>query len=149
MKLLCQYNYRWAMQIAKSKDHNSIEFEFPVGFYNPNETKINIGVIIDEQFAGHYTIMPFEIQLLFKNEIYPFIPDLSSKGSDANINILMENNKELLIVYCKLPWNEIEQISLKNEIILLKSQTDIDLYFEYDKKHKYTKTYIPSNIILK
>jgi hypothetical protein len=116
IKMLSNNKYNWTMNIAKQKDSNSY-LEFPVGFYNPYNTKIHFGVVIDEQFAGHYSLEPNEIKSLFKDEIYPFIPYSSSvKGNDANINILLENSNEPLIVYCKLHWTEIENIFFIKEL---------------------------------
>jgi hypothetical protein len=144
---LCNDNekYSWMIQIANNGERNNFRIYnngyFPVGFYNPYETEISFGLLVDEQYCGKYTILPKKYVSIF-NSILPFIPYLEKKGPNANMIMLMlsnDNKKEPNIIYCFLPWNNIDNIfNNLNKIISITTITGKELKFKiFDSINSY------------
>lgn len=103
--------YSWYFQIANNgiggpySLHEYPNGFFPVGFFNPYECEIIFGLIINEKFHGKYKLFPKQKILIFTNTIIPYIPQY---GTD--MSILMSDKNEPYIVYCNLPWNQINSL---------------------------------------
>lgn len=107
-----EHNYRTYFQIASnlsSGPNNLHEFAngyFPVGFYNPTQVAIEFGLVFNDQYCGHYKLKPQEHCLIFNQTIIPCIPKYPTKMA-----VLVENkNFEPDIIYCNLPWVQIDNL---------------------------------------